>query len=212
MKITLYLYIMAKLFITESEKNDIRRMYELINEEGITLPVTVKGSYTASNCDELHAFQSTDGKVIGNMNVIVGDKLQQIYDSGINPKVTNVKVEVKEMTVTWTVTIDKSNDGKAWVGFTSRGAGCNNDIIERAESSSSGNDVKTAKTKIESKYGEQGVEIQKVNDFIYTEGKNSFKQVFYRYTKPKNNPSRGSQQKTKSSDWEEDDAVPVQKP
>ena len=38
-------------------------------------PVIVSGNYTASNCDELHAFQGSGGKVIGNMNVLVGKKL-----------------------------------------------------------------------------------------------------------------------------------------
>ena len=172
-------------------------MYGLIKEQMVTLPTTVTDSYSAKDCDELHAFQGTNGKVIGNMNVTVGNKLQEIYNSGVSPKVTNVKVEVNGMTVTWTVTIDKSNDGKAWVGFTSRGAGCNNDIINRAVSASHGNDSETAKTNIKSTYGELDIEIEIVNDFIYsgaTTGKNSFRQVFYRYTKPINNPPKGYQQ------------------
>jgi len=186
---------MAKRFIiTESEKNKIRKMYGLIKEQGVTLPTTVTDSYTATDCDELHAFQGTGGKVIGNMNVTVGNKLLEIYNSGVNPKVTGVKVEVQGMTVTWTVTIDKSNDGKAWVGFTSRGAGCNNDVKNRAESAEVGNDMQTAKSKIESTYGEQGIEIEMVNDYFYNGGKNSFRQVFYRYTKPKSNPPKGGQQ------------------
>jgi len=186
---------MAKRFIiTESEKNKIRKMYGLINEQGVTLPTTVTDSYTATDCDELHAFQGTGGKVIGNMNVTVGNKLLEIYNSGVNPKVTGVKVEVQGMTVTWTVTIDKSNDGMAWVGFTSRGAGCNNDVKDRAESAAAGNDMQTAKTRIESTYGEQGIEIEMINDYFYNGGKNSFRQVFYRYTKPKSNPPKGGQQ------------------
>jgi hypothetical protein len=188
-----FIVMSKKLIITESEKNSIRGMYGLIKEQGLTLPTTVTDSYTATNCDELHAFQGTGGKVIGNMNVTVGNKLQEIYNSGVNPKVTNVKVNVQGMTVTWTVTIDKSNDGNAWIGFTSRGAGCNQDVKNRAVSASVGNDIQTAKSKIESTYGEQGIEIEMVNDFIYDGGDNSFRQVFYRYTKPKNNPPVGSQ-------------------
>jgi hypothetical protein len=190
---------MGKLVLTEEEKNDIRKMYGLIKEQGITLPTTVTDSYTASNCDELHAFQGTGGKVIGNMNVTVGNKLQEIYNSGVSPKVTNVKVNVQGMTVTWTVTIDKSNDGKAWVGFTSRGAGCNQDVKNRAESAASGNDMQTAKSKIESTYGEQAIEIEMVNDYLYNGGDNSFRQVFYRYTKPKNNPPVGGKQQTQTT-------------
>ena len=188
-----------RILVSESEKNDIRQMYGLIKEQGVTLPTTVTDSYTASNCDELHAFQGTGGKVIGNMNVKVGNKLQEIYSSGVNPKVTNVKVDVQGMTVTWTVTIDKSNDGKAWVGFTSRGAGCNQDVKNRAVSVSVGNDIQTAKSKIESTYGEQDIEIEMVNDYFYNGGNNSFRQVFYRYTKPKNNPPVGGQQQTQNS-------------
>jgi hypothetical protein len=82
----------------------------------------------------------------------------------------------------------------AWVGFTSRGAGCNNDVKNRAESAAAGNDMQTAKTRIESTYGEQGIEIEMVNDYFYNGGKNSFRQVFYRYTKPKSNPPKGGQQ------------------
>ena len=65
-----------RLIISESEKNDIRKMYGLIKEEGISLPTTVSDSYTANDCDQLHAFQSTGGVVVGNMNVTVGNKLQ----------------------------------------------------------------------------------------------------------------------------------------
>jgi hypothetical protein len=172
----------------------IKEMMGLVTEQSITLPTTITDSYTAANCDELHAFQSTGGKVIGNMNVTVGDKLKEIYDSGVNPKVTKVTVKVQGMTVTWSVTIDKSNDGKAWVGFTSRGAGCNQDIVNRAESASYGNDIQTAKSKIESTYDENGIDIEKVNDFIFNGGQNSFRQIFYRYTKPnKNQPHNGGQ-------------------
>jgi len=186
-----------KFIISEQEKNEIRGLYGLLNEEiSISLPITVRDSYTAKNCDELHAFQSTGGKVIGNMNVTVGDKLKKIYDDGINPKVTNVMVDVKDMTVNWTVTIDKSDDGYAWVGFTSRGAGCNNDVINRAVSTSAGNDKQSAKSKIETTYNEQDIDIEIVNDFVYTDpaNKNSFRQVFYRYTKPINNPPKKSTQ------------------
>lgn len=173
----------------------MKQMMGLLSEQKITLPLIVTGSYTAGNCDELHAFQGTGGKVIGNMNVSVGDKLQEIYKSGINPKVTNVEVKVHGMTVNWLVTIDKSNDGNAWVGFTSRGAGCNQDVKNRAVSASAGNDMPTAKSRIERTYNEQGIEIEMVNDFVYNGGNNSFRQVFYRYTKPKNNPPVGNQHK-----------------
>ena len=71
-----------KFVISEEEKNNIRDLYGIINEQINNL--NVSGSYTASNCDELHAFQSTGGKVIGNMNVIVGNKIKELNSNGIN--------------------------------------------------------------------------------------------------------------------------------
>ena len=167
----------------------------LIEEQKIQLPVTITGTYIANNCDELHAFQSTSGKVIGNMNVIVGKKLEEIYNSGINPKPIEVIVKVNNMTVSWSVTIDKSNDGKAWVGFTSRGAGCNNDVINRANSEIAGNDIETLKAKILNTYGENNIDVEEVNDFIYQNQNNGFRQIFYKYTKPKSFPSLESGKK-----------------
>ena len=145
---------------------------------------TVKDEYTATNCDELHAFQSTSGKVIGNMNVKVGDKLKELYDMGYNPMVTKVDVNVSGMTVGWKCKIENSKDGKAWVGFTSRGAGCNNDVIKRSESKEFGNDKETARKKIMDTYNEKAIEIEKIDEVVYTAGENSFKQIFYIYTKP----------------------------
>jgi hypothetical protein len=144
----------------------------------------VKDEYTATNCDELHAFQSTSGKVIGNMNVKVGDKLKELYDNGYNPMVTKVDVTVSGMTVGWKCKIENSKDGKAWVGFTSRGAGCNNDVIKRSESKEYGNDKETARKKIMDTYSEKAIDIEKIDEVVYTAGENSFKQIFYVYTKP----------------------------
>jgi hypothetical protein len=165
-----------KIVISEQQ---LRR---IITEQSST--VVVKGTYTAGDCDELHAFQGTGGRVIGNMNVLVGNKLEELYKGGMNPMVSKVDVKVNGMTVNWSCTIVPSTDGKAWVGFTSRGAGCNNDVINRAESVSQGNDIGTAKKKIMTTFNESKIDIEKVNDFVHKGGKNSFRQVFYRYTKP----------------------------
>ena len=175
----LYLYNM-KIVISEQQ---LRR---IITEQSST--VVVSGTYTANDCDELHAFQGSGGKVIGNMNVIVGDKLKELYKGGMNPMVSKVDVKVNGMTVNWSCTISPSSDGKAWMGFTSRGAGCNNDVINRAESVSQGNDMGTAKNKIMTTFKESNIDIEKVNDYIHKGGNNSFRQIFYRYTKPNSFP------------------------
>ena len=165
----------------------------------------VTDSFTAKSCDELHAFQSTcpskvfvggkcDGgtKLVGDMHEKMRIKLDAIYQKGINPKVSNVAVSVNDMTVTWTCTIVESTDGKAWVGFTSRGAGCNDDIYARATSAVVHNDVDTIKDRINDMYKEPTIEIEEVNDFNYNGGGNSFRQIFYRYTKPKYYPPHKS--------------------
>jgi len=163
-----------------------QQLKRIITEQSSS--VVVSGNYTASNCDELHAFQGSGGKVIGNMNVLVGNKLEELYKGGMNPMVSKVDVTVNGMTVNWSCTIVPSPDGKAWMGFTSRGAGCNNDVINRAESVSQGNDMGTAKQRIMTTFNESNIDIQKVNDFVHKGGNNSFRQIFYRYTKPNSFP------------------------
>ena len=53
-------------------------------------PIKLSGSYKASGCDELHAFESTHGKTIGGMNTKVNAKLKELYKQGINPEVVDV--------------------------------------------------------------------------------------------------------------------------
>ena len=176
-----------KVVITESQFNRV-----ILKEQSHSFPITVKGSFNSEgNCDYLHAFQSSGGNVVGNMNVIVGDKLKEIYKLGYAPEVTQVNISVNGETVNWSVTINESKDGKAWMGFTSRGAGCNNDIETRATSSSSRNDVGTLKTRIvNAGYNvDEDFVIEVINEYTYDGGADSFKQVFYRYTRPNDYPS-----------------------
>ena len=158
------------------------------------LPITLTGTYTAANCDELHAFQSTGGKVIGNMNVIVGNKLKDIYSQGIPPEVTRVDVSVNGMTVNWSVKIDISQNGEAWMGFTSRGAGCGNNIYARATSEQAGNGPIALKNAIVNAGYNPTIDsfkLSPINDFVSSLGDPTmnFKQVFYKYTRPNDYPA-----------------------
>jgi hypothetical protein len=177
--------------------NRIKQVMGLLNEQTEKVIEVVKGTYTATNCDELHAFEGTcpsrqfaggkcvgGTKLVGEMNTKMLEKLNALYENGHNPKVSNVGVSVEGMIVTWTCTIVESTDGKAWMGLTSRGAGCNNDIVARAESASASNDKETIIARINELYKEPNIEIEKVNDFTHDGGGNSFRQIFYRYTKP----------------------------
>jgi hypothetical protein len=56
------------------------------------------------------------------MNVKVGKVLSDLYTAGINPTCVSLEVVVRGPGVSWTATVDTSTDGKAWVGFSSRGS------------------------------------------------------------------------------------------
>lgn len=159
------------------EISRIKSVMRILTEQSNTL--TVSDTYTASNCDELHAFQSTGGKVIGNMNVIVGDKIKEWNSNGINVKPTSVTVSVNGMTVSWSVEFMDSDVN--WVGFTSRGAGCNGNVDYRAGNDAINNGPKSVVSAL-SKQGKTVGKIEVVDEFKYDGGNNSFKQVFYRYT------------------------------
>lgn len=159
------------------------------------LPIKVKGSYKANSCDELHAFQSTGGKVIGNMNTIVNAELQKVYDKGINPKITDVKVvfDTKNMVANWEVTIGKSTDGKAWVGLNSRGSSGDVSAYERAYNVQ-GQRMEDVLNIIKKK-GEDKAEIKLIKDWYWNFDKNKkitgkcpTRQLFYSYTMPKSYP------------------------
>ena len=167
---------MGKLIIAKEEIKSIRGMYGL-NEQ--TESLSVSGNYKATNCDELHAFQGTSGKVIGNMNVIVGNKIKELNSNGINVKPIAVTVVVNGMSVNWTVLFEQSDVN--WVGFTSRGAGCNNTIDTRAGNDQINNGPKSVVQAL-SKQGKTVGKIEIINEYKHDGGNNSFKQVFYRYT------------------------------
>lgn len=138
------------------------------------LPYNVTWKYDAQgSIDRLHAFQDTSGTAVGNMNMVVKEWLEHFYSKGINPEVSLVDVQINGDIVTWTATISKSKDGKAWVGFTSRGRGSahprrkdqnGNDIadssaIEQAYANTySEQDDKTAKKSISSKFPNSEIE------------------------------------------------------
>ena len=174
-------------------------------KEGQTynLPHKVTCGYKATDCDELHAFQDTkkgDTKYdVGNMNMIVKEWLNYFYSEGINPSVTGVEVKVNGMQVDWTVTISESGDGKAWVGFTSRGAGCgdssNDDGLKDLETRCKKN-LKNGKINVEKLY--PGCEIEEIKSHLYEDQDNAFKQTFFKYTNPKM-PSQQNQQNVGTS-------------
>lgn len=157
-------------------REQISKIRKIINEQSSRF--IISGSYNATNCDELHAFQSTGGKVIGNMNVMVLNQIKEWNEQGRKVKPISVKVSVNNMSVKWSVIFEESDVN--WIGFTSRGAGCNNSIEQRAGNDSVNNGSKSVIDAL-SKQGEIVDKIEVVESFTYNGGNNSFKQVFYRY-------------------------------
>ncbi len=160
--------------------------------------VKISGSYTAKSCDELHAFEGTHGRLIGGMNTKVNKALEEYYSKGKNPIVSDVKVTMNadKMKVDWEVTISESKDGKAYVGFTSRGSS-GGGAFERAVAKSTGQDPETILKKIRDKNNEPNAEMVKVYELFYnmtntgkTLGKCPTRQVFFSFTKPTKYPNK----------------------
>lgn len=159
-------------------------------------PIKLSGSYKASGCDELHAFESTNGRIIGGMNTKVNAKLEELYKQGINPQVIDVQAnfDTKNMTATWEVTIASSTDGKAWVGLTSRGSSGNASAYTRAVSAQ-GQTPKDIQKRITEKRGEPNPELKLIKDWIFNFDSNKkiigscpTRQLFYAYTLPTKYP------------------------
>jgi hypothetical protein len=157
----------------------------------------ISGSFTAKNCDELHAFQGTNGKLIGGMNTKVNEGLEKFYMQGKNPIVSDVKIKMDadKMKVDWEVEISESKDGKAYVGFTSRGS-AGSGAFDRAISVSTKQDPASILNNLKSKFNEPNAEIIKVFELFYNMtnkgksiGKCPTRQVFYCYTKPLKYPN-----------------------
>lgn len=92
--------------------------------------VIVKGEYvvpkgTPNMADALHSFErrKSDG-FGGRMSTKIKEALVDMYKQGINPNVSNLKVNVdsKNYKVTWEAKIEPSKDGKAYTGFMTYGS------------------------------------------------------------------------------------------
>jgi len=142
---------------------------------------TIKGGYfvpkgTSNMGDALHSFQKrkSDG-FGGQMSTTINNQLLAMYRNKINPQVTDLKVVVDgtKFTVEWEATIAPSNDGKAYIGFStvgSAGSGADGRAVDQIESMK--------------KWVANAEDYTLVLDF------NSFngiyiRQLFYQYTKPK---------------------------
>jgi len=115
--------LIVGLVVRKKRKN---RTNNKIMSEGLI----VKGEYvvpkgTPNMGDALHSFErrKSDG-FGGRMSTKIKEALVDLYKKGINPDVTDLKINIdsKNYKVTWEATIKPSTDGKAYTGFMTYGS------------------------------------------------------------------------------------------
>jgi hypothetical protein len=146
--------------------------------------IIVKGKYKVpenieNRVDALHSFErrKSDG-FGGRMTSKINEQLMKLYKKGINPDVTDVKINVdsKNYIVTWEAKVQPNKDGKAYIGITTFGS-AGNDADKRALAQ-----FEEVKNRVE------GEDYKLVLDF--KNPKNIYiRQFFYKYTKEKDFPS-----------------------
>jgi len=125
----------------------MKTMMGIVTESRISLPMKISGEYTVPNSapnkgDALHSFNRRRSDGFGgymlsgnppskwsqyikfNQGKSINQALQELWNDGINPDITNLKIQVdsKTYTVKWSATIDESEDGNAYVGVSSVGS------------------------------------------------------------------------------------------
>ena len=150
-----------------------------------TKGILVQGEYSVpenipNRADALHSFESrkSDG-FGGKMSTKIREALMKMYNDGINPEVTDLKVNVdsKNYKVTWEAKLEPSKDGKAYIGFVTRG------------SAGSGADARALGQIDKMKQQVGGEDYKVVLDFKNPTGI-YIRQFFYTYTKPKEFPNK----------------------
>ena len=144
---------------------------------------TVSGSFSSNDGDNAHNFKDLEDKL--------GPALKEVYDMGVNPKITNITAKITksqggQFTTSYNATISNSNDGKAWMGFTSRGSfGPNYESRADGQISGSTNlDGRPLEEKLKTNLGAGEMEIITT----YKDSSVPVKQYFVQFTKPQQYP------------------------
>lgn len=148
-------------------------------------PITIKGGYqvpenVSNRADALHSFEKrkSDG-FGGRMSTIIREKLLELYNQGINPDITSLKINVdsKNYKVDWEATIEPSKDGKAYVGIStvgSAGSGADTRALNQVDTMKSWNKEAQDYTLVLDFKNQSGIYIR---------------QFFYKWTNPKEFPA-----------------------
>ena len=157
----------------KSNPNTTKKMSEIIVKGEYVVP---KG--TPSMGDALHSFErrKSDG-FGGRMSTKIKEALMNMYNQGVNPDVTDLKIDVdsKNYKVVWEAKVQPSKDGKAYIGFTTVG------------SAGSGADGRALGQVEPMKKRVGGEDYGLVLDFVNPKGV-YIRQYFYKYTKPSEFP------------------------
>lgn len=140
--------------------------------------ILVEGEYSVpanipNRVDALHSFESrkSDG-FGGKMSTKIKEAMMKLYNKGINPDVSDVKIDIDSVNykVKWSAKVHESKDGKAYIGFVTRG--------------SAGSDADSrALGQINAMKQGGGSDYTLVLDFKNPKGV-YIRQLFYKYTKP----------------------------
>lgn len=161
------------------------KIWKPINQLNDMQPIIIKGGYvvppgTPNRADALHSFErrKSDG-FGGRMSTQINAKLRELYNQGINPDITDLKIKVDstKYAVEWEATIEPSKDGKAYVGISTVG------------SAGSGADQRALSQIDKMKTWVSGAkDYSLVLDFKNPSGV-YIRQYFYKWTKPESYPN-----------------------
>jgi hypothetical protein len=184
-----------KIIISESEKFKIKKMYGLLNEQ-VQLPQIIKGTFTSNDADSAHNLLKMEKQI--------DDILPKIYAMGVNPKMYDVSMSIKTIgnnnfTTSYSVRIDKSDDGKAWMGFSSRGS-IGSGYEQRADGQMSGTENKDGLSLEEKLKTIGAIEVEEISNSPIVDKIIKLKQYFVQFTKQKYPPIEQSNNTTKDTD------------
>lgn len=136
--------------------------------------------------DALHSFQSrAKDDFGGRMNDAIIWAMIEMYEKKLNPYVKSLSIKftpnaASGPNVEWEAILIESPDGKAYMGFNSRG-GAGGTYVNRAATQTA-----EKKKSLPKELGEPNLENLDVLDYLNTKG--AIRQLFWQYTKPKAYP------------------------
>lgn len=165
----------------------IKQVMGLITEQAVK---KIQGSFNSTTGDAAHNFNEFESKI--------DTALSDFYGRGINPKIQSIEVTISKINdnsfkTTYSADIGESNDGKAWMGFTSRGS-YGATYVQRANGQIDGTNNEDGRTLDEKLKSIGAVDIEKI--YTYHNPDVPVLQYFYQFTKEDKKPHPTNNQAT----------------